>query len=307
MQAEDLAKRFDIPGALHFQTGPGGLVRAAVSTPMAEAELYLQGAHVTRWTPHGERPVLFVSSKSLFTSGKAIRGGVPVIFPWFGARADGRSGPAHGFARTMDWTVEGTKLDDGGKVEITLTLPPNDATRALGYSDFHLRYRVTIGAELEMELETHNNGSEPLIFEEALHTYFAVTDIHQASIMGLEGSSYIDKTDLFTRKTLGVEPLRLSRETDQVHVNTTALCAIHDPGWNRRIIVEKSGSASTVVGNPWVDKTKEMSDMANDEWRNMLCIETANAGENAVLLPPEASHKMTASIRVELPLEDLRG
>lgn len=299
MHGAKLADQFDIPNAIRFEDAPGGLVCAAISTPAADAELYLQGAHITNWTPRGQRPVLFLSPKSLFTPGKAIRGGVPIVFPWFGARGDGKPGPAHGFARTTEWAVEGTKLRNDGEVEITLALAPNETTRGLGYASFLLRFRVTIGSTLEMELQTRNEASEALIYEEALHAYFAVADIRHASVSGLEGTTFIDKTDGFKRKKLGNEPLLIAKETDQVHLNTQATCAIHDPVWQRRIIVEKSGSDSTVVWNPWIDKTKDMSDMAPDGWQGMLCVETANAADNAVHLPPGASHKLTASIRVE--------
>ena len=294
-----MANQFDIPDALRFEDAPGGLVRAVISTPAAEAEVYLQGAHVTHWAPRGQRPVLFVSPKSLFQPGKAIRGGVPIIFPWFGPRGDGKSGPAHGFARTTEWAIEGTQLHHDGRVEITLSLDPNDATRGLGYDNFHLSFRVTAGAKLEMELETRNDATEPFTYEEALHTYFAIADIHRVSVTGLEGTTYIDKTDGFKRKQLSSEPLRIAKETDQVHLSTNAACVIHDPVWNRRIIIEKSGSESTVVWNPWIDKTKGMSDMPPDDWRGMICVETANAADNAVHLAPGASHRLTASIRVE--------
>ena len=292
--------KFDIPNALRLEDAPSGLVRAVISTAAADADLYLQGAHVTHWTPRGQRPVLFVSPNSLFAPGKAIRGGVPIIFPWFGGRGDGKPGPAHGFARSLEWAVEGTQLRDDGKVEITLALAPNDATRGFGYAAFHLRFRVTVGAELEMELETRNDAKEPLIYEEALHTYFAIADIHQASVSGLEGTTYIDKTDGFKRKQLGNEPVRVAKETDQVHLSTQATCVVHDAVWNRRIIVEKSGSGSTVVWNPWSDKTKGMSDMTPGAWKEMICVETANAADNAVHLAPGASHKLTATIRVDL-------
>jgi glucose-6-phosphate 1-epimerase len=299
MQGTKLANQFDIPNVLRFEDAPGGLVRAAISTPAAEAELYLQGAHLTRWTPRGKRPVLFLSTKSQFTPGKAIRGGVPVIFPWFGDRSDGKPGPAHGFARTSEWAVEETKLLNNGDLEIKLQLAPNETTRALGYASFLVRSRITIGSSLEMELETRNESTEPLTYEEALHSYFAVGDVHQASVSGLEGTTFIDKTDGFKRKVLGNQPLQIAKETDEVHLNTQATCVIHDPVWQRRIIIEKSGSNSTVVWNPWIDKTKGMSDMDPDGWQGMLCVETSNAADNAVHLPPGASHKMTASIRVE--------
>ena len=269
------------------------------SAPAAEAGLYLQGAHVTHWTPRGQRPVLFLSPKSLFAAGKAIRGGVAIIFPWFGPRSDGKPGPAHGFARTVAWTIEETRLHDDGNLQIRLALSPNDVTRGFGYTGFHLRFRVTIGAQLEMELETRNDSNETLKYEEALHAYFAIGDIQQASISGLEGTIYIDKTDGFKRKTLGSAPLRITKETDQVHLSTNAGCVIHDPVWNRRIIIQKAGSDSTVVWNPWADKTKGMTDMAPDSWKEMICVETANAADNAVHLPPGESHKLTATIRVE--------
>ena len=299
MRGSKLVEQFAIPDALRFEDAPGGLVRAVISTPAAEADVYLQGAHVTHWTPRGQRPVLFISPKSLIVPGKAIRGGVPIIFPWFGPRGDGKPGPAHGFARTLEWAVEETKLRNDEKVEIALTLSPNDASRVFGYDAFHLRFRAAIGSELEMELEVHNDAKEQLTYEEALHTYFAIADIHQVSVSGLEGTTYIDKTDGFKRKNLGKEPVRIAKETDQVHLGTKATCVVHDPVWNRRILIGKSGSDSTVVWNPWIDKTKGMSDMAPGDWKEMICVETANAADNAVRLRPGGSHKLTVAIRVE--------
>src|SRR5258708_4371522 len=299
MEAAEFSGRFDMPGALRFEPGPGGLVRAVISTPAAEAGLDLQGALLAHWKPRGQRPVLFVSPKSLFAAGKAIRGGVPIIFPWFGSRSDGKPGPAHGFARTSEWTVEGARQLADGRVEITLALSNNNATHDFFDAAFRLRFRVTIGSELEMELETSNQGNTPFTFEEALHTYLAVGDVKQASVLGLENTTFIDKTDGFKRKKQDSEPVRIIKETDQVHLGAQAACTVWDPVWNRRIIIEKSGSDSTVIWNPWIEKTKGMSDMEADGWKQMLCVETANAAENAILLAPGASHKLAATIRVE--------
>ncbi len=272
-----------------FEPGPGGLKHAVVSTPLAEAEIYLQGAHIAHWTPAGQKPVLFMSSKSLFAPGKAIRGGVPVIFPWFGARSDGKPGPAHGFARTSEWTVESTATLPGGETEFVL---------GQSAEGFLVRFTVTIGARLDMAFAVTNSSSEPLTYEEALHTYFAVSDIANISVAGLEGTTYIDKTDGFQRKTRPQEPIRVAKETDQVHLNTEAACVVSDPAWQREIVIEKTGSLSTVVWNPWIAKTAGMADMAPDEWHNFVCVETANAADNAVLLAPGASHTMTVSISV---------
>ena len=298
MTAAELDRQFGIANTIRFEDSPGGLVRAVVSTTLADADLYLQGAHVAHWTPAGQRPVLFTSSKSLFAPGKAIRGGVPIIFPWFGAREGGKPGPAHGFARSMPWVVEGSRLLDDGSAEITLGLSANQATRELGYDGFHVRFRAAFGTVLRMELEVWNRGVEPLRFEEALHTYFSIADIHQASVSGLEGTALIDKTDKFTRKVQSVEPVRAAKETDQVHLNTTATCVLDDAVWKRRIVIEKTGSNSTVVWNPWVEKTAGMADMEPDEWQRMICVETANAADNAVTLAPGETHLLTTLIRV---------
>jgi glucose-6-phosphate 1-epimerase len=281
---------------LHFEPTASGLSRATISTPLAQAEVYRHGAHVALWTPCGHKPVLFLSSRTLLEPGKAIRGGVPVIFPWFGPRSDGKPGPAHGFARTSLWTVDSTHIDETGLAEIVLSLAPDDHSRELGFDAFHARFTVRIGKELHMELEVSNRGEKPLVFEEALHTYFCVSDVRDIAIHGLEGTTYIDKTDAFARKVRPAEPIRFTKETDQVHVNTEAACTIEDPGWGRRIVIEKTGSRSTVVWNPWVAKTSALPDMAPDEWTGFVCVETANAGENAVTLETGGSHRMTVAL-----------
>lgn len=279
-----------------FEPGPGGLRHARVSTPLAETEVYLQGAHVARWTPAGQKPVLFMSSKSFFAPGKAIRGGVPVIFPWFGGRSDGKPGPAHGFARAKDWKCLSSEVLPGGEASFVFELEADDASRELGFDHFSARFTVTAGATLEMALEVSNRGAEPLKFEAALHTYFTISDIANIAISGLEGTSYIDKTDGFARKVQPGEPIRIAKETDQVHENTEAACVIADAGWGREITVAKTGSLSTVVWNPWIARTASMADMAPEEWHAFVCVETANAGDNAVMLAPGADHAMTVSI-----------
>jgi glucose-6-phosphate 1-epimerase len=224
---------------------------------------------------------------------------VPLVFPWFGPRGGGQAGPMHGFARIMEWTVAGSRRRPDGVVEFDLTLGPDDTTREFGFSDFQLAFHAAVGPQLEMSLEVRNSSGAALPFEAAMHTYFAVGDIQQVAISGLEGTTYIDKTDNFQRKSQPAMPIRIAKETDQVHVNTTATCVIGDPAWQRRIVVEKSGSSTTVVWNPWIEKTRTLGDMTPEDWRGMLCVETANAGEDAVQLAPGASHRMSATIRVE--------
>jgi D-hexose-6-phosphate mutarotase len=205
----------------------------------------------------------------------------------------------HGFARTTEWQVASAGLSSSGQLEMTFSLSPSDATRALGFSDFRVLFRVAVGQTLEMDLEVHNESGEPLAFEEALHTYFAIGDVGQVSVTGLENTAYIDKTDGFREKRRDSAPIRISKETDEVYLNTSASCVIHDPAWSRRVTIAKSGSHSTVVWNPWIEKSMTMADMDPEEWRGMLCVETANAASNAITLAAGASSRLTVEIRVD--------
>jgi glucose-6-phosphate 1-epimerase len=303
MDLQTLSEQFAIPGVLAFSQNEQGLLRANITTPACTAELYLQGAHLTQWQPAGHKPVLFLSDRSFFTPGKAIRGGIPVIFPWFGARTptpeDPRTdGPSHGFARTADWTLAFAALA-GDDLHLTLTLSPSDTSRSLGYDDFALVYEITLGAELHLRLTVNNQGSAPLHFEEALHTYFTVGDAQQISIIGLSDTDYLDKTDHFKKKHQTDPFLKLTGETDRPYLNTNVPVNIDDPVYHRRITVDKANSNTTVVWNPWSALTATLPDMAPDGWLAMVCVETANAGSNAVTLASGEHHTMEAHLFVE--------
>jgi glucose-6-phosphate 1-epimerase len=294
-----LNERFAVPRTVSFDAGAGGLTRAVVTTPAAEAHIYLHGAHVTHYRPAGQAPVLFLSPQSRFEPAKAIRGGVPIVFPWFGARAGHPSAPDHGFARISPWAVEAVDQAGDGVVSVVLALEPSEATRAMWAPDFRITARVEVGADLAMTLEVENRSAAPLSFEEALHTYLHVGGVERASISGLEGVSYLDKTDGFKRKTLGAEPFRLTAETDRVFLDTRGPHAVADPVLGRRLVVEKRGSGNTVVWNPWREKSAAMGDLGAEQWRSMLCVETANVGEGAVRLAPGARHSMGMLLRAE--------
>jgi glucose-6-phosphate 1-epimerase len=296
---DSLNDRFAIAGVVKFEAGSGGLIRASVTGRSAEGHVYLHGAHVTHYRPAGRGPLLFLSEQSRFAAGKAIRGGVPVIFPWFGARVGHPESPDHGFARTREWAVEAVEPASDGSVAVTLTLEADDATRQTWPHEFTLRHRVVFGERLEMKLEVENRSGHPFDFEEALHTYLRVGDVEQVSINGLGDGVYIDKTDDMRRKTLGDGPLRLNGTTDRVFVDTRATCTVTDPVLARRIVVEKTGSSTTVVWNPWREKARVMADLGNDEWRSMLCVEAANAADNPVRLGGGERHAMRVVLGAE--------
>lgn len=284
---------------IRFEEDEHRLVRACINTPRAKASVYLQGAHVAAYQLAGGAPLLFMSGKSHFEAGKPLRGGVPICFPWFGQKSDDASAPMHGLARLLPWAVESVTTETDGSVTLVLRLESTAETRAIWPFDFTLRHRVTVGTSLTMTLETTNTSDQPFTFEEALHTYFAVGDVRQVSIAGLAGVEYLDKTENLRRKVQDAQPIRITGETDRVYLNTRSTCVIDDPTLNRRIVVEKSGSDTTVVWNPWIAKAKAMPDFGDEEWPGMVCIETVNARENALSLAPGQRHEMQARIHVE--------
>jgi glucose-6-phosphate 1-epimerase len=245
--------------------------------------------------------VLFVSGQSLFAPSKAIRGGVPLIFPWFGAKADDPKAPQHGFVRSQPWTLADVTVLADGTATITLTFAPGEATRKVWPHEFALTYTVTVGAALELSLEVRNTGTTTFTYEEAMHTYLAVADVRKATIEGLGGREFVDKVDGFRRKTQPPGPFSLDGETDRVYLRTPDTVVVNDRqagGGGRILSVSKRGSDATVVWNPWIAKAKAMSDFGDDEWPRMLCVETANAAETAVTLGPGQSHVMRAAVKV---------
>jgi glucose-6-phosphate 1-epimerase len=297
MDINQLNEHFGLPGVLAFQATATGLIRADVTTPHATATVYLQGAHVAAWQPTGHKPVIFTSRKTELMPGKAIRGGVPIAFPWFATRHDGKTGPSHGFARIQDWTLAFAALA-GDDLHLTFTLGPNELSRSLGFDQFRLAYQLTIGCTLTMQLTVANDAGAPIVFEEALHTYYAVTDIHEIAISGLDGVSYLDKVDNFNKK-LQHGDITVTGPTDRVYLDTTATCVLKDHAGKRHINVAKTGSTTTVVWNPWEEGAAKLADMDPTEWHEFVAIETVNAATDAITLAPGATHTMQARVTVE--------
>ena len=281
---------------MRLEPGNGGLPRLRVShARTGTAEVYLHGAHVAAWQPLGQSPVLWISRESQFAPDKPIRGGVPICFPWFGAKAGEPTAPMHGFARLRDWSLlEVTDRGDDIVLRFRLTV---GETGALSWTQpLVADYGVTIGSSLQLSLDVHNTGSRPLTFESALHTYFAVSNVREVAIAGLEGVEYLDKVAGMARRRQDDAPIRFAGETDRVYLDTTGPCVLDDPGRHRRIRIEKTGSRATVVWNPWIDKARAMPDFGDLEWPEMVCVETCNVGPAAVTLAPGASHVMAAAI-----------
>lgn len=303
MNSQQLRNTFAIPGVLAFDETEHGLVRATISSNVCTAELYLQGAHLTQWHPEGHDSVLFLSERSVFQPGKSIRGGIPIIFPWFGPRtatpySSRTDGPSHGFARTSNWQLASATMD-GDDLHLKLTLSPDEASRSLGYDDFLVTYDVTIGGELRLQLTIENGMQNTLQFEEALHSYFMVGDAQRVTINGLVNTEYFDKTDGFKRKRQDESVLLMTGETDRPYINSEARVDLDDPDLKRRVSIDKQNSKTTVIWNPWTELSNKLADMSSDGWKRMVCVETANAIENTVTLAPGEQHTMQAHVTVK--------
>ncbi|MFP4053312.1 MAG: D-hexose-6-phosphate mutarotase [Phycisphaerae bacterium] len=293
------------PLGVQFVEGAGGLTKLVSTTDASQLEMYLHGAHLTHFQAAG-RPILWMSERSWFEPGKPIRGGVPVCWPWFGPHPDNPDLPSHGFARLREWDVLGienvpqqqTPGEPPQRV-IELELRDDGETRRFWPGEFALKLTVVQGASLEIRLETTNLGDQPFEITEALHSYFAVSNVGDIRIEGLEGTPYIDKVDGDARKQQGDEAVTFDGEVDRPYLGTVSACTLVDEGLRRKIVVSKEGSRSTVVWNPHVAKAARMEDYGDEEWPGMVCIETANVHDDAVTVEPGARHAMAARIEAK--------
>jgi len=273
-------KKFEIAGHVVFASGQGGLPKINITTGRSTAEIYLHGAQVTGFQNNGEPPLLFLSRLSQFAAGRAIRGGVPICFPWFGPRTGEVD---HGFARITEWELTGSAAAPADGVTVRFRLPA--AAIRDDWPQFCSEFVVTVAGTLTMELITTNESPDHNFeFENCLHSYFAVGDIAQVSLTGLKGTHYLDKTDQGARKLESADALRITAETNRVYPDTPGVVEIHDAAFRRTIRVDKSNSASTVVWNPWT--TQPLSDFDPAEHRQMVCVEAGNVGQNKISLPP---------------------
>ncbi|MFA6970260.1 MAG: D-hexose-6-phosphate mutarotase [Gallionella sp.] len=293
-----LNTQFGINGQLKFIEDASGLIVAEINNALGSASICLQGAHLMSWQPKSQAvPVVWLSRDAKLAAGKSIRGGAPVCWPWFGAHATEASFSGHGFARTVPWRVIESGTEPNGATRLTLRLEASDKTRVQWSESCNVDLTVIVGETLRMELTTENTGTTDFVIGEALHTYFQIGDIGSVRVTGLEGSEYWDKVGGSNlRKQDGA--VSFAGEVDRVYINNSAECVIHDDKLKRRIHIAKSGSLSTVVWTPWVEKAGKMGDMGQpDGWREMVCVESANAIDNVVKVAAGTRHTLIVEYR----------
>jgi glucose-6-phosphate 1-epimerase len=277
-------------------TAENGFRTLEIANDAATAKIALQGAQVFDYARTGEPGLLWTSPSAFFENGRKLRGGIPVCWPWFGTDTERPERPQHGFVRTALWTLASVEESDPGLTVVTLTLDHTQVEQSFWPFDFRLTLRVSVSNMLTVSLTTENLGTLSFEITEALHTYLSVGDVTAVHLVGLEGTTYADATDGFMLKSSS-QHLAVTRETDRVYLDTDAIVTVRDDRLERSIIVDKTGSYSTVVWNPWIAKAKTMKDFPDNGYESMICVETANALKNDVLIEPGASHTISQTLR----------
>lgn len=288
---------------LSIIVGKGGMPCIEVFNQHASVLISLQGAQIISWIPKAEEEVIWLSEEASFTPGQSIRGGIPICWPWFGAhdKVDNDASkhfPAHGFARTSIWQILSTEALQDGDTRISFALTADAENADMWPPHTTLQYQITIGRKLEIELLTHNNGAEPVIISQALHTYFKVQDVSKVMLHGLDDTDYLDKTDGFKRK-VQYGPVTIEQEVDRIYLDTTNVCVLEDKLLKRNIIIIKCGSHSTVVWNPWQELADKMGDMGKEGYKEMLCVESSNVSEDVVTIQAGKAHQLWVQYEVQ--------
>jgi len=285
------------PAGVTIVSGRGGLPEIHIDNRFCKAEIALLGGQILHYQRIEDRePLLFCSEQAFFQLGKGIKGGAPICWPWFG-QSDRWTG-AHGFARSAIWDLDAALIDECGVTQIDMSLPA-DIIEQNSQWPFQaaLKTSIRVGKWLSIELTTENLGAEPIPLTQALHTYFKVGDINQVSISGLEQSAYLDNLEGLSRNPATGEAITFAGEVDRIYDQMSGAITITDTCFDRTITIEAEGSGSAIVWNPWVDKARAMADFAEHEYQHMVCVETANAGDDKQLLDAGEKHALAVSYK----------
>lgn len=298
MTIEQLNAQFGIAGQLEFVAGKGGLPMIQVNSAKAKALISIYAGQVLSFKPGNEpEDVMFLSEKAYYQDGKAIKGGTPICWPWFGADPEGKGRPAHGFVRNRPWHVIATQATVNGDIVVTLGLTDTPETQAIWPHSFILNQEIIIGDSLNLSLMTRNTGKEKFSITQALHTYFKVGNIAQAKVLGLEGCDYIDKVDSNAQKQQ-TGAVTIDSEVDRIYLGVGNAMIIEDSALNRRIQITSQSSKTAVVWNPWEKISKEMADLEDTDYQRLLCVETTNAANDVVEVGPGSECRLVANYRV---------
>ncbi|MDD5320363.1 MAG: D-hexose-6-phosphate mutarotase [Methylococcales bacterium] len=298
MNIEQLNSAYGIANQLMFIEGKGNLPFIQISNRSATALISLYAGQVLSFQPAEEHEdMLFLSQKAYYEYGKAIRGGIPVCWPWFGEDSRDLQRPNHGFARNSLWTVLGTEAVTDLETKVKLGLIEANKNEKLWQQAFALELEISVGNSLTLELITRNTGNEMLSITQAFHTYFQVGDIKQVKVVGLENTRYFDKLEEGVQKAQ-IGAVTFSEEVDRIYTDVKNELIIGDSAFDRRIRISSSGSKTAVVWNPWLKTSATMADLEDDDYQRFLCVETGNVGNDIVQIPPGSKYSLLTRFQI---------
>ena len=299
MNIEQLNSDYGIAGKVKFVEGKGGFPIAEINNEYATAKISVYGGQVLSFQPvHQTEDVMFLSSQAYYQSGKAIKGGTPVCWPWFGPDPAEKGRASHGLARNRMWQVREVSSTQNGSTKITLGLLDTAETKDIWDYSFDLAIAITVGRELVIDLITQNTGSQSFKLTQALHTYFRVGAIDRVSVLGLADKQYLDKVDGGQQKTQS-GTITFTEECDRIYLDVPPKITIQDRALNRQIIVSASNSKTAIVWNPGADISAKMADLGDRDYQNFVCVETANAANEVITVSAGQQYRMSAVYAVE--------
>jgi len=299
MNIEQLNSDYGIADQLRFSNGKGDLPIIEINNSHAQALISVYAGQVLSYRPQSaSEDLMFLSEKAYYQTGKAIKGGTPICWPWFGPDPENKGRASHGFVRNRLWSVQSTTTTPEQETKVTLGLQDTPETQGIWPHAFELSIEITVGKTLDIELVTHNTGDQPFTITQALHTYFKVGDIAAVKVGGLEDKEYIDKVDGGTQKhQSGL--ITIAEEVDRIYTDVPSVLVIEDAALKRKIHINSTGSQTAIVWNPWTDNAVKMADLADDDYKKFVCVETANAANDVVTISPGTEGRLTANYSIK--------
>ncbi|PHS23794.1 MAG: D-hexose-6-phosphate mutarotase [Methylophaga sp.] len=289
---DTLNEQFGITGQLQF-IEDSGFIMVDINNKYANARISTYAGQVISYQPHTEQnDLIFLSENAVYQTGKTIRGGVPICWPWFGDDTSGYGRPSHGFMRNQQWQVIASNVDLNGVTTLILGASSTDKTKAIWPYEFKLTLEIKVGQSLQLKLTTQNTGNKEFAITQAFHTYFNISDVEQITVSGLDGKKYLDKLEGFS-ESLQMGDVTVSAEIDRVFQAVDKDIYLIDKGFDRKITFSVTGCKTTVIWNPWTSVSSRMTDLNNDDHRRFVCVETANTAKDSVVIAAGKEHSLS--------------